>query len=190
MRRNRVLHQDHDQDRQDQREHRVEAEIFVVVQEHHADAALGAGDALDHGQQHPAHSGVFAHHIDDGVGLAAHHDFPDDAPFAHAERAGMVILFHRNAIELRQHRGHEPDQHAIYQQRQLELVDASGRKREEDGQADEADGAVLGDEDNERPDDRHQRRIDEQQRQDRGEEDRFDIEQEADHAAHAAGRAP
>ena len=65
-----------------------EVEVLVLIQQQGPYASLGARDAFDHGEHHPAHGGVLAQGIKGGIGPAQDDYLPDHAPLAHTKGAG------------------------------------------------------------------------------------------------------
>src|ERR1044072_4704598 len=98
-----------------------EMEVLLLVEEHDADATLGAGDAFHHGQHHPAYGCVLSEDLERLVEGAENNDLPNDAPLLHAESAGVVEFGFRDGGDDGGHARDVKDGHAEDEEGELDL---------------------------------------------------------------------
>src|ERR1035438_9283928 len=79
-----ILGQSHNQDQPLDGEDLGQMKMLVLVEQHGAHAALGAGDAFHHGEHHPAHGRVLAEHFNRPVGGPQNDNLPHHLPLAEA----------------------------------------------------------------------------------------------------------
>src|SRR5258708_34493566 len=77
-----VLHKAQSENRKLNCEHSRKAEVVILIEKDRPDPTFGSNDTFNHGQHHPADSGVLPKDVESFVDLPKHDDFPDHEPCA------------------------------------------------------------------------------------------------------------